>query len=391
MVQLAESLTNYKYGFDSPTEFKSLQTLTPQERVARFIQQRESYVNHLLEDQAVSILYNYYPDENGNVYISGSRNERDNIIHQIDFNERNGLFYDGILKSTKQAVDQPNELIALYSPTGKKLFDDTPIESVPSDKKKWLSEPYDIGQLYFLYFDGSKINNVAVSINNDNNPWLLEMSREFKDANQINDEEQRIAKFLTTPAKLGNVDEFLNRTWENNNRIFKNVHNQDFFLDKVIQDMRLAFAGKKKIDPSLYHDKTIQALQQSEITADIITQGYIETVYRFMKERGLSEIKFGGGCPGEGAEMSVVEQILGYDVMHSFTTTGNMFTKSISSFSSTFRDLKQKKNDDNSDEYGSLKFHCPVCNQEHTRKPHVLFVNCPKLEKEGKKVAIPKC
>lgn len=386
MVQLVDSLKSYQYGFDPFAEVRSLQLLSPQDRIARFNQQRESYVNHLLEDQAVSILYKYWPDKNGEIFTSSSRNERDNVIHQIDFNERNGLFYDGILRTVEQAVQNPGNLVALYSPTGKKLFDSTPVESIPKEKSKWLKEAYDIGQLYFLYFDGNKINNVAVSINRDDSPWLIDLAPIFKEINQEKDEETRIPLFLTTPVLLENVDQFLQRNWNDNYHIFKNVHGEDFFLDGVINNMRETFAGKKKLKIPVYYDQTVYALQRSEITADIVTQGYLSTVYNFMKERGLSKTKFGGGCPGKGAEISTVEEILGYDVMRSITAGENMFTKSVSPLSTSYRYLRQHKNDGNSDEYGSLKFDCPVCNGEHTRPRHKLLEICPTKGKE-----IPKC
>lgn len=384
MVQLVDSLQHY--GFNPFSEVKNLQLLSPEERIIRFNQQRESYINHLLEDQAVSILYKYWPDKNGNIFTSSSRNERDNVIHQIDFNERNGLFYEGILRTVKQAVQNPGDLVALYSPTGKKLFDSTPGKSIPKEKSKWLKEPYDIGQLYFLYFDGENINNIAISINNNNNPWLLEMASEFGEINKEEDEEKRISLFLTTPVPLGNVDWFLEKSWSNNHHIFRNVHSEDFFLDRVINDMKETFAGKKKLKIPTNYDQTVQALQRSEITDDIITQGYFSTIYNFMKERGLSKTKFGGGCPGEGTTMSEAEAILGYDIMN-FTMTGrNLFSQFTSSFSTSYRDIKQHKNDENSDEYGSLKFQCPVCNGEHTRPRHELLEICPAKGKE-----IPKC
>lgn len=386
MVQLVDSLKGYRYGFNPFDEVKNLQSLSPQERIVRFSQQRESYVNHLLEDQTVSILYRYWPDKNGNIFTASSRNERDNIVHQIDLNERNGLFYDGILRTVKQATQHPGDLVALYSPRGKKLFDSTPAESVPKEKSKWLKEPYDIGQLYFLYFDGDKINNVSVSMDNDDNLWLKDLSPIFKEINREKDEERKIALFLTTPVLLENVDQFLQRDWNENHHIFKNVHGEDFFLDKVIYDMRETFAGNKKLNFPVYYDKTVQSLERSEITADIITQGYFSAIYNFLKERGLSKTKFGGGCPGEGATMSEAEAILGYDVMNFMTTGKNLFSQFTSSFSTAFRDIKQHKNDENSDEYGSLKFHCPVCNGEHIRPRHELLKVCPAKGKE-----IPKC
>lgn len=386
MVQSVDSFKNYQYGFDSFAEAKSLQLLSPQERIIRFNQQRESYVNHLLEDQAVSILYKYWPDEKGNIYISSGKKEEDNVIYQIDFNERNGLFYDGIFDSVDKAIKNPQSLVALYSPTGKKLFDNTPVESVPKEKTKWLNEPYNIGQLYFLYFDGKKINNIAVSVNDDNNPWLLEMTKEFGEINQEKNEEKRISLFLTTPMKLGNIDQFFERFWADNYHIFKNVHGEDFYLNKIIEDMKEAFIDKKKIKNPVYYDQTTEALHNSEITAEIITQGYLSTTYSFMKERGLSKTRFGGGCPGDGAEISEMEKILGYDIMRSITTETNMFTKSVSSLSSSYRNLRQHKNDESFDEYGSLKFQCPVCNGEHIRPRHKLLEKCPVKGKE-----IPKC
>ena len=107
MVQLVDLFKGYQYGFNPYNEVKSLQLLSPQERIIRFNQQRESYINHLLEDQAVSTLYKYWPDKNGNIFTSSSKNDRDNVIHQIDFNERNGLFYNGILQTVERAVQNP--------------------------------------------------------------------------------------------------------------------------------------------------------------------------------------------------------------------------------------------------------------------------------------------
>ena len=375
MVQLVDLFKGYQYGFNPYNEVKSLQLLSPQERIIRFNQQRESYINHLLEDQAVSTLYKYWPDKNGNIFTSSSKNDRDNVIHQIDFNERNGLFYNGILQTVKQAVQNPGSLVALYSPTGKKLFNSTPVESIPKEKSKWLSEPYDIGQLYFLYFDGKKINNVAVSVNDNNNPWLMDLVSIFKEINQEKDEETRISLFLTTPVLLENIDQFLQRDWNDNYHIFKNVHGEDFFLDKVINDMRETFAGKKKLKTSIYYDQTVQSLQRSEITADIITQGYFSTIYNFMKERRLSKTKFGGGCPGDGAEMSAVEEILGYNVMRSITGE-NIFSKFVSPLSTSFRKIKQDKEK-------KWQYHegeCVVC---HKKPAEVGPCNiCKKCEKK---------
>ena len=53
--------------------------------------------------------------------------------------------------------------------------------------------------------------------------------------------------------------------------------------------------------------------------------------------------------------------------------------------------MKKNKYKD-SDEYGSLKFNCPVCDGIHRRPYGELLTHCPsKRDQNGKEIPIPKC
>ena len=286
-----------RFGFNPLSEFKRLQQLSPSERIQEFVQQRESYLNHVTEDAVVSIPYYYWLNNNGELFSSSSRREIFNIKNQVSFFERNGLFYPGIILAATMAKKNPNTLIALYSPKGKKLFDNASINNIQPEMLEFLKKPYDIGQLFFLYFDGVKINNVAVTINNNVNPWLQEMMPEFTNIEAIPDEEEKIVSYLNRPTNLGGVGNFFNRVWQSNHLVFSNVHGQKFFLDEVLRKMGEKLSGKWKIsiNPG---DKTLQALQNYEINTELIIRGYLETVRQYMITHRQTTIPFGGGCGG---------------------------------------------------------------------------------------------
>lgn len=360
-----------QYGVDHRAEARRLRQLLPNERVLEYTQQRESYINHLAQDEAVSILYRYYPADDGYVYTQPSRKEIFNLKYQIDPAERSGLMYDGALSAIRLAQEHPNRLVALYSPTGKKLLNQTPLSSVQPTHLPFLLRPYKEGQLYFLYFDGKDIRNVAISIHGDDNPWLSELSPHFIKLNSISDEEKRITGFLTTPIVLDNIEEFFDRQWNYDEIVYRNVHGHVFYLDEVLKEMRATFAGRKKQYINSL-DQTIQAMENHMITEKMVLNGYLTSVLRYMKENNMVYIKFGGGCPGTESTVSEIEQILGLDRVRD---TVGLF----SSFSSLFRYIRQEpeKKWDYHDGY------CVVCDpkEEKTKKkvgPCNICVDCEK-------------
>ena len=345
-----------KFGFDATAEAQRLQKLRPKERVREFIQQRESYVNHLTEDQAVSIKFSYWLNPKGEIFTSPSTNDDIyNIKNQIDPSERNGSFYPGILRATALAKDNQYNLISLYSPTGKKLFNETIKDNLPEEKLEFLEKPYDAGQLYFMYFDGQKLDCLAVSVKSDDNPWLLQLGLNM--FTEEKDEEKRIMSILNSPVDLGNVDDFFSRDWPENYLIHHNVHHKDFYLNQVLSKMKDALSSRQKMTIDL-KDKTIIALQKYEVTADMVTVGYLTALHRHMQ---ASVQPIGGGCGGSIADKNEIEMILGINSIMQDSILPKL-DQLVSSFSSTFRYIRQQKEE-------KYEFHdgeCVSCHQ-HTK------------------------
>jgi len=345
-----------KFGFDPTAEAQRLQKLRPKERIREFIQQRESYVNHLTEDQAVSIRFSYWLNSRGEIFTSpATDNDIYNIKNQIDPSERDGSFYPGILRATTLAKDNPYDLISLYSPTGKKLFTKTTKDNISEEKLEFLEKPYDTGQLYFMYFDGQKLDCVAVSVNNDDNPWFLQLGLNM--FSEEKDEEKKIVSILNSPVDLGNLDDFFAKEWSENYLIYHNVHNEDFYLDQVLSKIKDVFSGKQKKTIDL-KDKTIIALQRHEVTVDMVAAGYLTALHKHMQ---ASVQPIGGGCGGSVADKSEIETILGITsiMKNSILPTTSQL---VSSFSSTFRYIRQEKEE-------KYEFHdgeCVSCHQ-HTK------------------------
>lgn len=368
-----------KFGYNAVSEADRLNRLPPEDRFNYLFQEQSSYINHLAQDEAVSILYPYYLDDSADVFVSPTRNKETNVKYQIDFHERNGLFYEGLLLAAKRAQENPFNIVVLYSPTGKKLFDDTPTDDIEPSMLEFLKKPYTAGQLYFLFNDGDKINNVAVSINRDNNPWLNEISDNFNNLNKIENEEQRIFSYLITPVVIGDLDDFFQKRWRANNLIYTNKRKQQYFLNEVIYEIKETFAGKKRLPVNVY-DATVSSLNSHEITAAVINRGYRLLLANFMEQNNLSVIELGGGCPGGTIRRSELLERSPLEV--------------VSSFSSHFRFLKQGISDligkvsDNSDE-NSEGYLCKGCGHripwEKNVKDKIAWLReCPNCKTEIK-------
>lgn len=352
------------FGFNPFAEATRLQQLSPEQRIHEFNLQLESHINHVTADLAVSNPYNYWLGKNGdNLYSYPIQKEIYNVRNQIDKHERNGVFYEGILEATRLAYNNPSDLIALYSPTGKKLFNDTPINDITQEQLDFLKEPYDIGQLYFLRRDGEKIRNVAVSINSDSNPWLMELGLKPKEIKEEPNEETKIINYLTRPVNLGNFDDFFNKYYSDNDPlIFKNVNQREFYLTEVLQDMRSVLLGNKKVvvDP---RDKTIQALQRHEVCAQTIIEGYLYAVHEYMHKNNLTSVTFGGNCGGTKSSDSEIRFILGLEPVVNELVSGVHLPEIVSSFSTAFRNVKQKSKE----KWGYHDGACIICKIDPTK------------------------
>lgn len=343
-----------KFGFDPYAEAIRLNQLSPQDRTTEFTQQVISRENHVRDDEAVSILYKYWLSPDGDIYTSPNFKNINNVKNQINFGERNGLFYEGVLIAAQLAVQNPNQLVALYSPTGKKLFHDTSLEGRTQNEIGFLRKPYDLGQLYFMYYDGTKLNNIAVSIDRDDNLWFTEIYNKSSEFNQISNEELRISKYLLNPVLLEDVDNFLNMPLDYQGQVFKNVHGKVFTVEDVLKAMRSTFAGNI-MQTSFVNLQALNGLMQGYITPEKVSQAYIGSDLAYMAHHKTDRVIYGGGCGGSSSTGTELENLLHENEIANISST--------SSFSSDFRAIRQNQgitsNSENSDRYDP--YPCPHC------------------------------
>ncbi len=364
------------FGF-SPREAVRLNSLPYLERVDYFKQELRSLINHSAQDPAVSIRYLYHIGPEDTIFTSPSLTESSNVKYQISPYERNGLIYEGFVSAVKQAKEKPFTLVVLYSPIGKKLFAATSTEGIDPEFLSFLQEPYKKGQLYFLYYDGQNVKNVAVGIDDDKNPWLTKLSKNFDVFNTIRDEEQRISQFITSPVEIGNVDDFFQRSWDQNHLIYSNVHNKKYYLDEVVSDMKKTLAGEKTT-PLYLEDRTIESMLRYEVTENTVRNSYLFAYKNFMAENNISQTPLGVACaPGQNISISEIDSIIGLG-------GGNL----ASSFSTGFRYITQGdilKNSplfENKKKETSQGYPCESCGrlipwEKNVNDPKTWKTNCP--------------
>lgn len=363
---LSESLSLARYGFNK-------------ERAAslkNFSQQLESYALHVIEDRPVSNLYSYFVDRN-QIYIDENKKTK---LH-VDPEERGGLSLFGTERAIGLALLNPGKLIFFYSPPGPVAFE----RGTKYDQVK----PYTDGQLYLLVGnENNKVDAIAVSVGREQEKQTLDVFFGRQNTRIGFDSEiDKIKYFLSNPLVSDwDIEGFLTylegATYINDFSVYKNVHGEEYRLSDIVND--LVQGWFRKINPKVDFDyyQLFQLAQKTDAR-----DAYIYQLKNYFPVYGKSgKMTLGGGCGGSTVTES---ELSSFDPMEGI--------KQITALSSDYRlttSLKDilKKGKEDSDEYGSLKFHCPVCNSEHTRPRHVLLTVCPnKTNEKGEPIPIPKC
>jgi len=360
----AESLA--KFGFN------------PQERISSlkdFSQQMESHALHVVEDRPVSNAYSYFID-NEKIYID--KEKRTKLF--VDPEERDGLSLIGTKEVVKKALFYPGQITFLYSPPGQVAFE----RGTKYDKVK----PYPDGQLYLLVGkDNNQVDAMAISVSKEQEKKVLTI---FLGKNNINhggfdDEIVKIKYFLTNPVTTNwNIDDFLNYlegiSYLEDFLIYKNVHNEEFLLSDILYDLRRGWIKKIKPKIKIDYQQSFEMIQGGKVEEAYLNQ--LKKYFPIYSRNG--KMPLGGGCGGNDTE-NELDPLKDFGQTNPLSTNYRLSTPSI-------QDILKKKNNEDSDEYGSLKFQCPVCNGEHTRPRHKLLITCPnKRDENGKEIPIRKC
>lgn len=329
-INIAESLCIWGVN---PQEAHLLNRLSFIQQKEYLTRELETYVNHTLEDSAVSLPYYYQIGNDDNIYTYPS-----GIPLKIDQEERNGLYNVGVVDAVKLAMTKPNRLVFLYSPPGPVDFSNNPTNKYRQVK------PYDRGQLNIMFYDGKKINNISVLVSGQQGEqWISEIMPDvYSSSTQQADEVSAISHLITHPQITNfDIDQFLNFSWKNLDRvIFTNRHNRRYSLSRVLSLIKISLSGQLKPTINSF-DKTIQEMVRYEITEQFVLSLYQQTAFDFMRNRGLKQISMGGGCGGSIVKLSIFE--------------------SINNFSSGNRELKQRFLLTNANSEKDDYFECPKC------------------------------
>ncbi len=287
---MEHSLT--RLGIDPSAEAKYLNSLNSPDRLSYLAKQLETHELHVVRNHVVSLPYNYWFSE-GRIFT----NEKKTTELDLDEKERGGLYKFGLKEAFTMAQNNPNQLVYQYSPPGPASF------KLPPDPE--YAKPYDIGQLYLMYFDGEKIKNISISINGDGEKWVAEIfgNKYFQMLNHESDIE-KIKDFITTPIlSQQTIDDFLNHNWQNPNRVVFTSNSLEketkYITDDVLREIRNSLSGqlRGKINTELIAARALNG--DKKVTKEDIERSYLLMIGQVMNTEGVSKTKFGGGCGGD--------------------------------------------------------------------------------------------
>ena len=360
----AESLA--KFGFNPTEKISSLQN---------FSRQMESHALHVIEDRPVSNANSYFIDR-GEIYIDENRKEK----LFVDPEERGGLSLFGTKEAIKNSLLHSGQIVFLYSPPGQVAFE----RGTKYDKVK----PYPDGQLYLLVGkNDNQVDAMAISVSKEQERQVLSTFFGKKNMNfgGFDNEVQKIKYFLTTPTVTDfNIDSLLTYlegvSYLNDFPVYKNVHDEKFLLSDILYDLRRGWMKEIRPKIEIDYQQTFEMTKNEGVGKAYLDQ--IKNYFPIYAKDG--KMSLGGSCGGNEGE-NEFDRSKDFMKVDALSSNYRLSTP-------TIKDI-MKKNGDDSDEYGSLKFSpCPVCNGEHTRPPHVLLEFCPdKKSKNGEPIPIPKC
>lgn len=274
-------------GFN-PNEYKVIYSIESKKAKQDYLRANlETTVNHVFEDSAVSFTNYYQINRRGEIVSSP-----DGTVLEIDPDERGGLYEMGIRSAIMDALENPGQVVLLYSPPGPVVFDDNPQNKFREVK------PYTNGQLYIMYSDGEKVNNVAVGISSKGEPWISSvMPHEYSEATAQNCEIEKVKYFITHPVlTTKTIDSFLETQDFQDRIIYKNKDNITFSLSKTLALIRQSLAGQLVQSPVV--TEILQNVDIEHITAHNIDKIYSALAQQYMREKGIDTLTLGGSCGG---------------------------------------------------------------------------------------------
>jgi hypothetical protein len=344
----------------------------PKERISSlkdFSLQMESHALHVIEDRPVSNAYSYFIDRE-QIYIDEKRETK----LFVDPQERDGLALLGVEEVVEKACFNPGQIVFLYSPPGPVVFR----SGTRYDKMK----PYPDGQLYLLVgTDNNRVDTLAISVSKEEEKKTLSTFLGSENSKVgFDDGIEKIKYFLTQPIITNwNIDDFLvyleGISYLNDFSVYKNVHKEEFKLSDVLSDLRRGWIGEIKPKITIHYQQLFNIAQRGNVRGAYLNQ--LQNYFPLYSKNGVMPL--GGGCGGDDVDTNEFDPLKEFKQTNLLSTNYRLRTPSI-------QDILKKKDDKDFDEYGSLKFDCPICNGEHTRPRHKLLEKCPTKGKE-----IPKC
>jgi hypothetical protein len=274
-----------------------LRQLSSQEQLREHRKNLESYAVEVLADLPVSIQYHYWPGENGRLYTDSSRQEKYWIGHQIDKRERGGVYFQGTETVANMSLDNPGKVVLWYSPIGPASFDHDPHNPYSVIK-------YDYGQLYIQYFDGEKINAVALKVSDEK--LLKKIFPQLEEALDIQDEKERITRSVLNPLVLSQtIDDFFARNDWGDEKIYKK-----YSMNEIMKEAREIFGGRQ-FTPIPTADIVSRNSINFQQTSQQILQDYALVIGRFLEASGKTTQSLSGSCGGSTISKGDISELLG--------------------------------------------------------------------------------
>ena len=317
----------------NPQEANFLNRLPPESKLNYLKSQLDTYELHVVRNHVVSLPYYYWMGEKGEVFSD----QQKKIKLEVDEKERDGFSKMGTEKAINLVLENPNQLVFWYSPSGPASFKN------PPDPE--YAKPYNIGQFYIMWRQEDKIKNIAISINNQGESWLKEVfGKDYWEEAETLGQIERIKYFLSSPQATDfvNIDDFLNYSWSNQDlMVFKN-----FSLNDGLKEIRNSLIGKLR---STVNNELIAARLVSQggshISQEKLLSAYQSVIYQIMDKEGLTKLKLGGGCGGsEVRKNGLIKTLFDYFPV--------LKLESLPNLSSEFRKLLNNE---------EIELHCPAC------------------------------
>lgn len=339
---VAERNTLKQFGI-TLHESKRFNRLSTEERISELTQQLESYTQEVLNDHPVSTPYNYWFDHQGNLFTNPSLQQIYNVEQQFDIRERGGKPLEGFRDHLKPLLRaNPNMLIFWYSPQGKASYDNNP-------NNPFSQIDYHDGQLYIQYFDGKKVNAVAVKVTNEEAVRQF-MPDVFLLASCAKSEQERTSCFHTNPSlSTHTIDSFLETNWKDD-EVYTDKSKKKYTVNDIKYQIRNALLCIKS-DHFTLSEKVRESLGNEQVTRQTILEAYTRTIMDYMETQGMETMSLSGSCGGSTISLSFLNTL----IETGFPAVQDM----VSLHSSASRILTQGSLESSSTHYED--YNCPHC------------------------------